>query len=1307
MVSEARRPWFKLGGQLLYLSDGGNQGRGKPISADPASDFNAGIKTGPVDYDQRLHTEFIAIDDYSGGQGFDRVSSREDIGLYWKSTKGVDTTRSKHIMAPPYFQKVFEQAHDYALEGSQARSPIPHGRALLRYNDKQIFGWPGLFLTTDDGLEFTLIPEGTGTPTKLIGSMVGVVGGATRHYLKFLHGSTGPSLKAFYTTNGTSFTAESTVALWDVMFAQGYFWALDEDGISLSTTFPTTGGFNGLPSGYGQFIGPGKTPTGRDGVYFIKGGRMFYAVKAEDFVRTEWDETGQIWVSTYLSPDDLEIIKEAMVAPGFNIVGAVYYNTTIVLTNGYSALSYQVSGSQEVPRDIGFQNFRAATPEIRGGMIRAMTADSSKVYVAVQNDSDTYILSWNERGWNLMKKISNFVVHYMDIGQYPVNSWPTTKRSLYVVGQGNQAISLNDISVIRRPSSNGPDTGWTGDFDEVEEEVSDDDGSYITINTSGTRESFSCVEANSGNGQILSPGRYSEYPFGFEYRPVKLIVHAIAKEVGGDATIDLFIRTADTSGNEGLVDSTAHTLTTSYVEYQSEFLIEPDESKPWIYSGYSWYIGVLNNSNIEVRVSQMWVEVVYSRTAIQVWEAKLPVLSLNPTLGVDEVAYDWDLYTGWMDGGFKDLRGALYEFLASGDFSETEYVDVYYMLDNDETEILLGRIDSDGEDLHWGTVSREGVEFRSFRLRFVGVNGHPDLEYLDREVSDVSIPEGSTVDTPEEDWFYMVPFNETAKKKKIAQSFTPTVDTTIKRVAFRLGQIWNLDESNPDNVPSYTGKTITCRVIGDFGGIPEGLEYSELVSIDASKLDGAFEVLDGYGLDGHGIHQAHSLVVFEFEDGGFEVQAGDTIWIVIAGGGDVSTSVWYGAVAYISSLDDWYDGGKAMYYDEDESEWINVPTNEEIHDLIAAHWTLQEGTTNNRLDSTHHNNDLVPSASIAAVAAIQGNGADFEEGDSRYLSKALIDGWDYQGEWTIGFWARLETITGNDKAMFGFGNFGSDQVIRTRYSPSQGYWRVALTLADASSVNFNETNYGVGVIGEDVYVVTRHRVTGVNSGSIGIAVWKAGTPGTEITQSYSGTTIPSSNGPFIVGADNGGTGEFFDGLGDEFTIINGVLSDAAIARIVNSGSGVTFEELRNIVYSDLAAGNADLMFKVGFDRKSASDMEGFVVSYDKRPPFRAQWQLPIDIGGMIDDGVEVEGEKASVQGVMNYLEKCWNSKPMLEFEIPDKADGNGDYTVVRKSLVKLSAMPLGFEVDTKAGARMDTTIQLLELTHQLSPDEDQ
>lgn len=1285
-VRQVNAPWVKLGGQLLYVQPSSQSA--KAIGADPASDFNAGIKTGPVDYDQRLHAEFIAVDDYSGGHGFDEVNVREDIGLYWKSTLGVDTSRSKHIHAPPFVKKVFETTSDYALDVNNGRSPMPSSRTLAKIDDKVVFGWPGVFLYTDDGNGFDVVQETAGTPTKLIGSFTGVISGTVYQYLKYLQGDSGPSLRSYRSTDGTTWAEENSATLWDVTFSQGYFWALGEDGVQLSATYPTTATQSGLPKGYGQFIGPGKTPTGRIGMYFIKAGRLYYAIKAEDFVRTEWDEVNEEWVDTFLSPDNLELIQEAIIAPGFNIIGAAYFGTVIMLTNGYSMIAYQVSGTQEVKNDVGFQNFREATPEVVNGMIRAMASDANKMYAAVQNGTDCYICAWNERGWSVLKKIERFTVEYIDLANYPLDSWPTTKRSLYIVGSGNGGIYGTTATSIQRPSADGPDTAWTGTFADVDEddEGGDGDTSYITNSTSGQMESFAVQE---GSGRF-----FGDYPDGL-FRPVKAIVHALVNEQAGGGSFNLFLKTYDSSGVEGTVHGSDQSPTSEYVEYTSEFTIEPDQSTPWAYTGYRTYIGIRNRANVELRCTQMWIEWVFSAKSVEIYDMHLPAINLVPTRGEDNFEDTWDLYTGWMDGGFRDLRGALYEFLAGGNFSASNYIDVYYMIDDVETEIYLGRVDENNEDLHWGTVTREGIEFRSFALRFVGVNLPQDINN-DIDIDDFA---GNAITNPIEAKLVSIPFGGSHANTKVAQSFVATNGGVVKRVSLRLQKIWEWDESNPSHFPAYNADGgVTLTIMPDNGGEPAEIappEFTPSNVVSSSYLDGGFEIDDL----GHGPVALHSYIEFSFENSiENELTAGSTYWLVLEGSAE--TAKWFGAICdrYRELNVPGYTGGKAMYYNG--TEWINVPSIDE-EELIVAHWKLEEDTTADRLDSTPNGNDLTPSGSIASAAGIVDNGADLEESDARYLERTSIENWVYDGDWTIGFWANMETVTGSDKVAIHYGTVGGDQVFRVRFVPGTPAWRAFLDYEAGSGAGVDYTAGGV-TAAEDIYVVVRHRA----GNNLGIAVWTASTPGVEVTTSVTSPLRTSTDGPFRLGA-NTNNALYFDGILDEVTIVNGILSDSAIAEIVNSGSGVDYEALRDIIFNDLAAGGPDLFFDISFDRRETADLKGFVVSYDKRPPFRGQWQLPLDVGRMIDEGIEVEGQKATAKRVMDYLEKCWDSKVLLEFEIPDRIMENGDYTHVRKSLVKMSAMPMGFDVDVQNGARMDATVQLLEVSHQLSPDEDQ
>lgn len=638
-----------LNGQLFYVVP---TNTGGIVQLDPASDFAQGVKTGPADYDQRLHAFFIATDDLSGGQGFQKVSARDDIGLYSLSTFGVDTRRAKHITAPPYIRKLATIPAAATDDFAQGRSPSAADTTIAQVGSTIALFYPGTAIRSTDGYTFAPVALSGSDPRKLVRVFIGPRSGTMNWYASFLDGDTiDNDLQSWYTSNGTSWSAETKRSLWDVTFADGYYWYLGETGLGISASYPSSTPTGGLPIGRGLFLGMARNARGDYAMYFLKAGRLFFAVDHQPQTTIyNHDDSGlnanadfQFYTVTTGLPI-IDEIREVILTPGFNIMGGCWFKNTLYLHNGFSMVTYSVQGSQEVLRDVGFQVFRDKTPELdNGATIQAMCADEKCVYVAVQNSAACYILAYNESGWCLLGGIAGFTVQSMSVGWMPSTGWPTTKRSIYCVGS---------------------------------------DG-----------------------------------------------------------------------------------------------------------------------------------------TNCNVYEVRLPALGPYPVVGEDAFARLWDVYTGWQDGGFVDLRGTLYEILAEGQFDNGVYVEVYYMLDGDETETLLGTWTSEQAILHWGRLS-EGASFRTFQLRLLGYGGPDDYNIT------LSATSGESA------------MGDASARTRLAQSFKITDDAYVTGVWAKLCKVgtpadnfYFQIEADSSGHPSGTPLAATGQYGGDaYLNTEYGLRYLKLAA---------------------------------------------------------------------------------------------------------------------------------------------------------------------------------------------------------------------------------------------------------------------------------------------------------------------------------------------------------------------------------------------------------------------------------------------------------------------------------------------
>jgi hypothetical protein len=953
--------------QRFYLSG--------PIAIDPASDFAQGIKTGPTSFDQRLHSFFIAVDDYSAGIGYDRVDVREDIGLYATSELGADTRRSKHMHAPPYLHRLMSTPNSVANSGWLFdRNSSANASSILNFRDRIAMTFPGMIIETTDGVLWRRINLSDKAATKQVNSFFGDSG---RGYFVWNEGtSLVADSGAARSTDGQSWSDLAGFPMWDIWFSQSYraFMALSDTHIDDFPAYPTTTvGAGNLPKGQGQILGEMNSPIGGYvGVYFIKAGKLYYWYK---------DNVG------------VEFITEAVIGNGFNIGGGCFFNGALYVHDGQAIKSYSVSSFSEVLRDVGFQNFRSIPAHIRSGFIRAMCSDENNLYVGVQAGTDVFILAYNGRGWSIHGTIPDFYIQNMDISRIPPSNWPSTKRSLYIMGAKAQVFSQ-----IARPNSAGNDQGQnSGTYLDIDEETADENDTSIIFTNGGNLRHSWRAQAIGENG-LIQAGSVT-------ITTIRLIARA-RRNSSNSANMKLFYH--DGSYNDG---STKSVSSNSYSNFTQEWTGSWAAIDVNSFDFGIQFVQSSTNPDVQLRCTQMYVQYLYAGN-IELWEMHLPAAGSTPTAGVDRFAQEWSLTTGWMDGGFIDLRGTLYSFLASGEFTATEYIDVSYQIDDDESVYYtLGRISENGQKLQWGKIHKEGIPFRSFRLKLVGTNGVPDVKFPSQLGMDIVYAAGPEVEQA---------LGNASTTAQIAQSFIASGSGTVQSVKIYLKKVGTGGGS------SYNLKV---SILGNSAGSP---------NISDVKVTATTAIINDY------LDTDYGWRTFML-NGGTLVE-GTTYWIVI---------------------------------------------------------TIIHTATGNPLNDA-----------------------------SNYLRLAALNS--------------------------GF------------------------TYADGEAKSYNGT------------------------------VW--------------------------------------------------------------------------------SALNNDLVFEVNMNRTATSDLRGFVVNYNKRPKFRTQFQAPIDVQGMIDDGVPVNGEPATYESIFSKLVELWNSETLLHYVIPG----------VRQGHCMVAAMPVSITDVGDENGRTPSgmlSLQILDPTH--------
>ena len=785
------QPYVEIHRNLLYLANQPFYVDAASPALDPASDFAQGVKTGPVDYDQRLNAFFIANDDHSAGEGYDVVNAREDTGVFSHSPLGVDGRRSKHLVAPPLMLKLrqLRGTTGYTV-ANQNRNPITGGGLCAFFDADDVLDvfFPDYAMATSTGYSWRRVAYAGNPETKNLQKLTQVFNIGATWVAVFqcneVIAGTVPTCVAVTGTVWNTLTAGEPQQRWDTIYYNGSYYSLINTQIRVGAAFADDGAdtlFGVLPPGRGQWFGPMLGPNGKTDLYFTKAGRLFFA-----------EAVGQT-------------ITEVQLGPGFIVAGGCFFDGNLIVMDGQTIVAYSSDGSSEIIRDIGFQNFRFATPDTEGGLVRAVTADELNLYVGLQHDTavggghdnELHILAYNGRGWHPFAAIPDFWILNMGIGWVPPTGWPITFRGLLLAGiRGNGA--LGDII---RARAAGNYTAWTGTFADIDDVIPDDGTTVVAGLTDGDRETF-------GHTSTIA------VPTGKVITGVRHVFRYASSSGGSSVDAKPSFRIAATDYDGTLFASSA----AAYVWGSQLYTVNPATGVAWVagdFTGleFGFKRDATNSGAFSMRVTISFLVVYYGDDGtsedgvLELQGMLLPPAGSVPAIERDHFSYTWDLYEGWIDGGFIDLRGTLYELMASGVFSSTEKVTVNYSIDDDETEFLLGTITESGQILEWGPI-KEGVSFRNYRLHFVGYGSAPDEGLSDPDVADTTVNMG-----------------DATARTRIAQSFKLDSAQAVEFVQLFMGA----NGSPTDNV--------SITIEADSGGSPSGTALATSALTNGAYFD--------------------------------------------------------------------------------------------------------------------------------------------------------------------------------------------------------------------------------------------------------------------------------------------------------------------------------------------------------------------------------------------------------------------------------------------------------------------------------------
>lgn len=225
---------------------------------------------------------------------------------------------------------------------------------------------------------------------------------------------------------------------------------------------------------------------------------------------------------------------------------------------------------------------------------------------------------------------------------------------------------------------------------------------------------------------------------------------------------------------------------------------------------------------------------------------------------------------------------------------------------------------------------------------------------------------------------------------------------------------------------------------------------------------------------------------------------------------------------------------------------------------LVEHWSLEE--TSGTRTGSYASKTLSDHNTVLYGTGIQGNGADFENDNSEYL-QGTFSGVAHNDDITISAWVKLESWLSSN----GFAG------LVCMFHGNGTYWRESLVRL----IRYNGSNYLDFMHANGGEAELQYVWSGLTTGTwyhIVATMDYGATNGLKLyinasnvaTGNDSGATYATANKNIItIGADtdNAGTpysGRYFDGIIDEVTIWNRVLSSTEITTLYNSGAGIPY-----------------------------------------------------------------------------------------------------------------------------------------------------
>lgn len=230
-----------------------------------------------------------------------------------------------------------------------------------------------------------------------------------------------------------------------------------------------------------------------------------------------------------------------------------------------------------------------------------------------------------------------------------------------------------------------------------------------------------------------------------------------------------------------------------------------------------------------------------------------------------------------------------------------------------------------------------------------------------------------------------------------------------------------------------------------------------------------------------------------------------------------------------------------------------------LRDNLVSWWELNE-TSGTRYDA-HGSNDLTDNNTVLYAAGKQGNGADFEDANSEYLSisDASQTGLDITGDLSFSCWIKPETTPSGGAGMAMMYKWaGGSASYGLIYIDVAGTKKIRLNIYQDGSNNI-PFDWTVGSLSTTsfTHIVVRFDVLGHPSGTGTAELFVNGTSVGTVTNG-SASSIYSGTGAFSISSLSSGIQWYWDGVIDEAGIWSKKLSDTEVSDLYNSGNGLNY-----------------------------------------------------------------------------------------------------------------------------------------------------